>query len=142
MTEQFKKTIENIDPKLLCLKELGTLQVNLGNLCNQSCSHCHVQASPKGENIMPKSVMQKIINDPSQVVDEMVDGYVKAFPDLVAKTENPRVLKYKNALTHLKTLVKKKKKTLVPRKYSSHTNFNNNLKCISYIVKPDFFYTM
>ena len=41
--------------------------------------------------------MQKIINDPSQVVDEMVDGYVKAFPDLVAKTENPRVLKYKNA---------------------------------------------
>ena len=62
MTEQFKKTIENIDPKLLCLKELGTLQVNLGNLCNQSCSHCHVQASPNGKNIMSKSVMQKIID--------------------------------------------------------------------------------
>jgi len=41
--------------------------------------------------------MQKIINDPSQVVDEMVDGYVKVFPNLVAKTPNPRVLKYKNA---------------------------------------------
>ncbi len=41
--------------------------------------------------------MQKIFNDPSQVVDEMVDGYVKAHPDLIAKTDNPRVLKYKKA---------------------------------------------
>ena len=41
--------------------------------------------------------MQKIINEPSQVVDEMVEGYIKAFGDLIAKTDNPRVLKYKNA---------------------------------------------
>ena len=41
--------------------------------------------------------MQKIINEPSQVVDEMVEGYVKAFGDLIAKTDNPRVLKYKSA---------------------------------------------
>ncbi|MFC1761439.1 dihydroxyacetone kinase subunit DhaK [Planctomycetota bacterium] len=37
--------------------------------------------------------MQKVINDPAQVVDEMVEGYVKAHPDLVEKTNNPRVLK-------------------------------------------------
>ena len=41
--------------------------------------------------------MQKFINDPSLVVDEMLQGYVKAHPDLVANTENDRVLKYKNA---------------------------------------------
>ncbi len=41
--------------------------------------------------------MQKIINEPSQVVDEMVEGYIKAFGDLIAKTDNPRVLKYKDA---------------------------------------------
>jgi len=41
--------------------------------------------------------MQKIINKPNEVVDEMVDGYVKAYADLVAKTDNPRVLKYKEA---------------------------------------------
>lgn len=41
--------------------------------------------------------MQKFINDPSLVVDEMLQGYVKAHPDLVAGTENDRVLKYKNA---------------------------------------------
>lgn len=37
--------------------------------------------------------MQKIINNPAEVVDEMTEGYIKAHPDLVAKTENPRVLK-------------------------------------------------
>ncbi len=41
--------------------------------------------------------MQKIINDPSSVVDEMVEGFTQALPDLVVKTENPRVLKYKKA---------------------------------------------
>ena len=41
--------------------------------------------------------MQKIINDPSCVVDEMLQGYVKAHKDLVSTTENERVLKYKNA---------------------------------------------
>jgi dihydroxyacetone kinase-like protein len=41
--------------------------------------------------------MQKFINDPSLVVDEMLQGYVKAHPDLVSHTENDRVLKYKHA---------------------------------------------
>ena len=41
--------------------------------------------------------MQKFINDPSLVVDEMLQGFVKAHSDLVAGTENERVLKYKDA---------------------------------------------
>lgn len=41
--------------------------------------------------------MQKIINDPSMVVDEMLQGFVAAHPDLVATTENERVLKYVKA---------------------------------------------
>jgi dihydroxyacetone kinase-like protein len=41
--------------------------------------------------------MQKFINDPSLVVDDMLQGFVLAYPDLVARTENDRVLKYKNA---------------------------------------------
>ena len=39
--------------------------------------------------------MQKIINDPSCVVDEMLQGFVKAHQDIVSTTENERVLKYK-----------------------------------------------
>ncbi len=41
--------------------------------------------------------MQKIINLPQAVVDEMVEGYVKAHPDLGVTTDNPRVLKYVHA---------------------------------------------
>jgi len=41
--------------------------------------------------------MQKFINDPSLVVDEMLQGFVKAHKDLVSITENDRVLKYRNA---------------------------------------------
>ncbi|MFN8449045.1 MAG: dihydroxyacetone kinase subunit DhaK [Anaerolineae bacterium] len=41
--------------------------------------------------------MQRIINNPTLVVEDMLAGFVKAHPDLVAATTNPRVLKYKNA---------------------------------------------
>ena len=41
--------------------------------------------------------MQKIINDPSWVVDDMLQGFVNAHPDLIATTENEHVLKYVNA---------------------------------------------
>ena len=38
--------------------------------------------------------MQRIINDPNQVVEDYLKGYVKAHPDFIANTDNPRVLKY------------------------------------------------
>jgi phosphoenolpyruvate---glycerone phosphotransferase subunit DhaK len=41
--------------------------------------------------------MQKIINDPDRVVDEMLEGYARAHADVVARTDNPRVLKYHRA---------------------------------------------
>ena len=36
--------------------------------------------------------MQKVVNNPQDVVDESVEGFVSALPHLVAKTDNPRVL--------------------------------------------------
>ncbi len=41
--------------------------------------------------------MQRIINDPNLVVEDMLKGFVKAHPDLVVPTENPRVIKYRQA---------------------------------------------
>lgn len=40
--------------------------------------------------------MQRIINQPENVVEDMLEGFVKCHADLVVKTENPRVIKYKN----------------------------------------------
>ena len=37
--------------------------------------------------------MQRILNDPDNIVDEMLNGFVKAHPDIVCRTANPRVLK-------------------------------------------------
>lgn len=41
--------------------------------------------------------MQRIINNPDQVVPEMLKGFMKAHPDIVAATDNPRVVKYRDA---------------------------------------------
>lgn len=40
--------------------------------------------------------MQRIINDPDNLVNEMVEGFKLAHNDIVASTSNPRVLKYIN----------------------------------------------
>ena len=49
--------------------------------------------------------MQRIINDPDLVVDDMIEGFVKTHPDIVARTSNPRVLKYINAPVKQKVAV-------------------------------------
>lgn len=41
--------------------------------------------------------MQRIINDPDNLVNEMVEGFKLAHPDIIASTSNPRVLKFLNA---------------------------------------------
>jgi len=41
--------------------------------------------------------MQKFINNPSLVVDEMLEAYIKVHADLVSPTGNERVIKYKYA---------------------------------------------
>ncbi|MHC4104707.1 MAG: arsenosugar biosynthesis radical SAM (seleno)protein ArsS, partial [Planctomycetota bacterium] len=62
MIPNFKKELENTNVQLLRFNGLETLQINLGNRCNQSCAHCHVQAGPQGQRIMSISIMEKIIN--------------------------------------------------------------------------------
>jgi dihydroxyacetone kinase-like protein len=41
--------------------------------------------------------VQRIINNPNDVVDDMINGFIKAHKDIIEKTENNRVLKYKKA---------------------------------------------
>ncbi len=40
--------------------------------------------------------MQRMINDPNTVVEDMLKGFVKCHAGLVVPTDNPRVLKYKD----------------------------------------------
>lgn len=52
----------DIEKDVLRRGQLTTLQVNMGNLCNQSCVHCHIEAYPQGKDIMPKEVVDDILS--------------------------------------------------------------------------------
>jgi radical SAM/Cys-rich protein len=41
--------------------ELTTLQVNLGYLCNLSCTHCHVNAGPKRTELMSREMVELVV---------------------------------------------------------------------------------
>ena len=41
--------------------------------------------------------MQRILNNPDMIVEDMIDGFLKAHSDTVVHTDNNRVIKYKNA---------------------------------------------
>src|SRR5688572_19699486 len=43
-------------------KKLEILQINLGYMCNQTCSHCHVDAGPDRKEIMTKETMLQCLN--------------------------------------------------------------------------------
>src|SRR3989339_1226668 len=59
----FLSTLEKYDIEKDVLRRGGltTLQANMGNLCNQSCAHCHIEASPQGKDIMSKKVINDIL---------------------------------------------------------------------------------
>lgn len=40
---------------------LETLQVNMGQLCNMSCSHCHVDAGPSAREVMTEDTANEVI---------------------------------------------------------------------------------
>jgi dihydroxyacetone kinase-like protein len=41
--------------------------------------------------------VQRILNDPNEVVGDMLRGFIRAHRDIVAPTDNPRVIKYRAA---------------------------------------------
>ena len=54
--------IKDTDFPQITRLSIRTLQVNLGYKCNQSCLHCHVNASPKRTEMMNKGTIDEVIN--------------------------------------------------------------------------------
>ena len=42
-------------------KQLTTLQVNVGKVCNQTCTHCHVDAGPDRRESMSRETAEQVI---------------------------------------------------------------------------------
>ncbi len=55
------KGAEVLTQKTLSKKTIKTIQINIGNRCNQSCRHCHIGASPRGSKNMDRLTAERII---------------------------------------------------------------------------------
>ena len=53
----FKTKIAETGAYPLKAKKLEVLQINVGYMCNQTCSHCHVDAGPDRKEIMTRDTM-------------------------------------------------------------------------------------
>ena len=60
MVTSFQQRLQAVNPVFETFESLLTLQVNLGNLCNLHCTHCHINASSRGTEIMGRDVMEQI----------------------------------------------------------------------------------
>lgn len=71
---------------LLPLKptELNIFQVNVGKMCNQVCSHCHVDAGPDRKEIMTRETMDQclaILKDSTYTTVDLTGGAPEMNPD-------------------------------------------------------------
>ncbi len=53
--------LKNSDFPQITRNALSVLQVNLGYLCNLSCTHCHVNAGPKRTELMDKKTVDDVL---------------------------------------------------------------------------------
>lgn len=58
----FKSKLEESNNFPLKPIELEILQINVGYMCNQVCSHCHVDAGPDRKEIMTRETMEQILD--------------------------------------------------------------------------------
>lgn len=58
----FKEKISETNEFPLKAKKLEILQINVGYMCNQVCSHCHVDAGPDRKEIMTRETMIQCLN--------------------------------------------------------------------------------
>ncbi len=77
-------TVQWADKKII-KTDIQTIQINLGNKCNQRCSHCHIGASPNGKKNMEEStakkVLSKLLDMPAGVI-EFTGGAPELNPNL------------------------------------------------------------
>ena len=58
----FERTLEAHGEGGLTAMGVETLQVNVGKLCNQTCTHCHVDAGPSRTEIMTRETVEVVLD--------------------------------------------------------------------------------
>lgn len=73
MKNEFDQRIYDVTHNGLQCLDLHTIQINLGLLCNQTCAHCHVDASPKRTEQMSWQTMQAILSVTEKLPPSFID---------------------------------------------------------------------
>jgi len=75
---------EKVSEKELTRKPTEIFQINVGLYCNQACSHCHVESSPKRKEVMSIDVADQCLNilanSPSISVVDLTGGAPELCP--------------------------------------------------------------
>jgi len=58
----FSERVQQVTPGPLRAEGVKVLQVNLGDVCNMSCLHCHIGAGPKGGRIMQEATLEAVLD--------------------------------------------------------------------------------
>jgi radical SAM/Cys-rich protein len=123
MVAAFKDLLQNLDPEFITFDSLQTLQLNLGNLCNMSCSHCHVNASPQGRQVMDREVADKLVRVLSQrpgIVLDLTGGCPEMNPHFEYLIEKTSGLSPRRIVRSNLTIVEEPGMSWLPNFYSRH----------------------
>ncbi len=105
--------------------ELEILQVNVGKMCNQVCTHCHVDAGPDRKEIMTRATMQDCLDAlrqaPSVHTVDLKGGAPEMNPDFLWFVEEISKLGVKTIVrSNLTILVSNKKYHSYPAFFAKH----------------------
>ena len=69
----FKEKLKEVNIPDIKKGQLKILQLNIGYMCNQTCSHCHVDAGPNRKEMMSMKVLKRCLSLMSENKIETVD---------------------------------------------------------------------
>ena len=69
----FKEKLKEVNIPDIKKGQLKILQLNIGYMCNQTCSHCHVDAGPNRKEMMSMKVLKRCLSHMSENKIETVD---------------------------------------------------------------------
>ena len=121
----FKEKVKNSNFQQVRPTGLEILQINVGYMCNQVCSHCHVDAGPDRKEIMTQETMEQILqvlrNSKINTVD-LTGGAPEMHPQFrwfveeIRKTEVEEIIVRSN----LTIILANKKYNDLPEFFSEH----------------------
>ena len=105
-------------------KRLETLQINLGKMCNQTCTHCHVDAGPDRTEIMSRETMRdclKVLRSSEITTVDLTGGSPEMNPEFRWFVEEISRLKKKiQVRSNLTILTANKRFRTLPVFFADH----------------------